>query len=430
VSALDVVLLAGLLLGFALVSRRLAGSALTAAIVFVAGGLVIGTEGFDLLDLAVGSAELRLLAELTLALLLFSDAAGLDTDRLRRQAAFPLRLLGVGLPLTIVLGSVTAIVMFPDLVVFEAVALAVLLSPTDAALGQAVVTDRRLPSVVRQGLNVESGLNDGICVPLLLAAITFAELEEAPSFEGSVLISLVEELLVAVVVGLLVGLVVAWLRNRAVNRGWIADSWLQMVPLLTALAAYAITVDLGGSGFIAAFVAGLAYGRAVGAVAHHDKELTEDLGELLSGATFVIFGAAMVGPAVPGLDLATVGYAVLSLTVLRMLPVAVSLLGTGARLPTVAVAGWFGPRGLATIVFALTLVEDSGLEGTQRIVQVATVTVLLSVLAHGLTAPWLVGRYARWFDDLRTSLSFETEQVEVRPTRSRGTAASPTKRRP
>lgn len=425
-SALDVVLLAGLLLGFAFVSRRLSGTPLTAAIVFVAGGLVIGTEGLDLVDLGIGSAELRLLAELTLALLLFSDAAGLDSERLRHQAGFPIRLLALGLPLTIVIGSVAAIVMFPDLVVFEAVALAVLLSPTDAALGQAVVTDRRLPSMVRQGLNVESGLNDGICVPLLLAAITFAELEEAPSFDGSVLVGLVEELLVAVVVGLIVGVGVAWLRNRAGRHGWIADSWLQMVPLLTALAAYAVTVDLGGSGFIASFVAGLAYGRVVGAAAHLDKELTEDLGELLSGVTFVVFGAVLVGYAVPGLDLAAIGYAVLSLTVLRMLPVALSLLGTGAQLPTVAVAGWFGPRGLATIVFALTIVEDSGLDGTPRIVQVATVTVLLSVVAHGLTAPWFVGRYARWFEDRRGSLTFETEQVEVRPTRGRRKAADHT----
>ncbi len=417
-STLDVVLIGGVLLGFAFVSRLLAGTALTAAIVFVVGGVAIGPEGLDLLDVSVGSSELRLLAEITLALLLFSDAAGLDTDRLRRQAAFPARLLALGLPLTIVAGSVTAVLVFPELVPFEAVALAVLLAPTDAALGQPVVTDRRLPSMVRQGLNVESGLNDGICVPLLLAAIAFAEVEETPSVNG-VLADFVAEIVIAVAVGVVAGLVVALLRRGSARRGWIDDSWVEVVPLVTALAAYAVTDDLGGSGFIGAFVAGLVYGRVVRGEAHHDKELTQDLGELLSGVTFVFFGATMVGTAVSGLDLATVGYAVLSLTVLRMLPVAIALVGTGARLPTVAMAGWFGPRGLATVVFALTLVEDSGMGGTQRIVQVATVTVLLSVFAHGPTAPWLVARYARWFDDHRAELTFETAHVDVRPMRSR-----------
>jgi sodium/hydrogen antiporter len=422
----DVVLIGGAMLGFALVSRRLAGTALTAAIFFVLAGLVIGTKGLDLLEVEVGSSDLRLLAEITLALLLFSDAAGIDTKQLRRQAGFPVRLLAVGLPLTILAGSVTAAAMFPDLVLFEAVALAVLLSPTDAALGQAVVTDRRLPSTVRQGLNVESGLNDGVCVPLLLAAITFAELEEAPSFSGHVVASLIEELLIAGVVGLVVGLGVALLRNRAERAGWMAESWLQLVPLLTTLVAYAVTVDQGGSGFIAAFVAGLVYGRVVGSASHGDKQLTEDLGELLSGVTFLLFGAASVGQAVSGLDVATIVYAVLSLTVIRMLPVAISMFGTGARLPTVAVAGWFGPRGLATIVFALTLVEDSGLQGTQRIVQVAAVTVLLSVLAHGVTAPWFVGRYARWFEAHRADLTFETQEAAaVRPTRSRWAGTPP-----
>ncbi len=419
-SASDAIIVGGTVLAFAFVSRRLAGTAVTAAIVFVGAGIAAGTEGFDLLDLQVGSSDLRLLAEATLALLLFSDAAGLDTERLRREAGFPIRLLALGLPLTILAGSVTAAFMFSDLLVFEAIALAVLLAPTDAALGQAVVTDRRLPSVVRQGLNVESGLNDGVCVPLLLAAITFAELEEAPAFDGALVVELVEELLIAGAVGAVAGVVVGWLRNESVRRSWMTERSGLLVPLLTTLVAYAVTADLGGSGFIASFVAGLAYGRVVGAAAHGDMELTEDLGQLLSAVTFVLFGAVMVGVGISGLELSTVVYAVLSLTVLRMVPVAISLLGSGARLPTVAVAGWFGPRGLATIVFVLTVVEDSGLAGTPRIVDVAVVTVLLSVVAHGVTAPWLVGRYARWFDANRSKLTFETEHVApVRPTRSR-----------
>jgi NhaP-type Na+/H+ or K+/H+ antiporter len=419
-SASDAIIVGGALIAFALVSKRLAGTALTAAIAFVVVGLVVGTEGLDLLDIDVGSSDLRLIAEVTLALLLFSDAAGLDTDRLRRETGFPLRLLAVGLPLTIAAGSLTAVLMFPDLIVFEAITLAVLLSPTDAALGQAVVTDQRLPSVVRQGLNVESGLNDGVCVPLLLAAVTFAEIEEAPSFDGQVIVELIEELLIAGTVGIAVGALVGLLRDESVRRDWMTASWRLLVPLVTTLVAYAITVDLGGSGFIASFVAGLTYGRLIGPDVHDDCGLTEDLGQLLSAVTFVLFGAVLVGRGISGLELSTVAYAVLSLTVLRMAPVAISLLGSGARAPTVAVAGWFGPRGLATIVFVLTIVDESGLAGTQRIADVATVTVLLSVVAHGLTAPWLVGRYARWFEANRPNLRFETAHVaHVRPTRGR-----------
>jgi NhaP-type Na+/H+ or K+/H+ antiporter len=179
------------------------------------------------------------------------------------------------------------------------------------------------------------------------------------------------------------------------------------VPLVATAVAYVVTVDAGGSGFIGAFVAGLAYGRSVGADAAHDKELTAQLGELLSAVTLLLFGAVMVGRGLGALDWQTVVYAVLSLTVLRMAPVALSLVGSGARRPTVLLAGWFGPRGLATIVFTLIIVEESGLPGTQRLTDVATVTVLLSVFAHGLTAPWLVRRYIAWFERLRPELPFE-----------------------
>lgn len=404
----DALLVGSCVLGYALVSRRLAGTPVTAAIVFVTLGLAIGSEGLDLVDLAPGSSTLRLLVEVTLALLLFSDAAGLDARRLAREAALPVRLLGLALPLTIVVGSLVAVAMFPDLLVFEAVALAVLLAPTDAALGQAVVSDPRLPSVVRQGLSVESGLNDGVCVPLLLAAVTFAELEEAPGLDGGVLVDLVHELLIAGVVGIVGGLVVGWLRNRAASRSWISHGWLPLVPLVVTATVYPVAVDLGGSGFIASFVAGLAYGRLVGPDARDDTQVTEDLGGLLNAVTLVLFGAVMVGQGMSDLDGRTVVYALLALTVLRMLPVAISLIGSGARRPTVLLAGWFGPRGLATIVFALTIIEDSGLTGTSRIVQVATVTVLLSVYAHGLSAPWLVSKYSAWFRANDQELTFET----------------------
>jgi NhaP-type Na+/H+ or K+/H+ antiporter len=412
-SGSDVALISATLVAYALVSRRLSGTFVTAPMVFVTSGFLLGSEVLDLFETPVGSAELRLLAEVTLALLLFTDASALDTRRLARERSMPIRLLALALPLTIVLGALIAVVAFPDLVVFEAVALAVLLAPTDAALGQSVVSDTRLPSVVRQGLNAESGLNDGICVPLLVAAVTFAELEEAPSFNGEIVVDLVEELAIAIGVGIVVAVLVAFVMKRSAERGWMEERWGQIVPLAATAAAYTVTVEMGGSGFIAAFVAGLVYGRLLGASAHESTALTEDLGQMLSAVTFVLFGAVVVGRGVPDLDLATIVYALLSLTVVRMVPVAISLLGSGARRETAAFAGWFGPRGLASIVFALTIVEESGLAGTRRIVDVATTTIVLSVFAHGLTAPWLTEKYVGWLSAHRDELTFETQDVEI-----------------
>ncbi len=299
---------------------------------------------------------------------------------------------------------------------FEALILAVLLAPTDAALGQAVVSDQRLPSPIRQGLNVESGLNDGICVPLLFADLAMAELEQRPSFDGQIVIDLVKEVGIATVVGVVVALISGAILVHATRRGWMEQHWQQVVPPASAALAYVATDKLGGSGFIACFVAGLLYGRIVGRHAHENTAFSEEVGQVLSACTFFVFGALVIADAIPHLDLATVLYAVLSLTVVRILPVAIALVGSGAARPTMAFAGWFGPRGLATIVFMLTIVEESGLHGTPRIVQVATFTALLSVFAHGITASPLTNRYVRWFSTQRGHLNMETAEVTTQVT--------------
>ena len=416
-SGWDLAIIAGVLVGYGAVSRRLRGTVITAAMVFITAGYLLGTEGLDVLRGAIDAESVRTLAEETLALVLFSDAAGLDTRALARESSVPVRLLGIGLPLTIALGAAIAVPLFPGLGVFEALLLAVLLAPTDAALGQAVVSDRRLPSPIRQGLNVESGLNDGVCVPLLFATLAMAELDQRPTFDGHILVDLLEEVGVATVVGGVVAIGIAVLAVRATRRGWMEGHWQQVVPLATAAIAYVAATKLGGSGFIACFVAGLLYGRVLGEEAHATTALSEELGELLSAATFLIFGAAVIGAAITRLDLATVVYAGLSLTIVRMIPVAAALLGSGARGPTIAFAGWFGPRGLATIVFMLTIVDQSGLTGTPRIVQVATFTVLLSVFAHGVTASPLTARYLAWHAERAEPLTMEAAEVPtlVRP---------------
>ncbi len=408
------------LIAFAAVSGRLRGSAFTPAILFAGVGFLLGNEVFDTMDAGIAVGDIRLLAELTLALVLFSDASSLDARRLSHEAGFPSRLLGIGLPLTIIFGAGVALWLFPDLLFFEAIVLAVLLAPTDAALGQTVVSDKRLPSRVRQGLNVESGLNDGVCVPLLFAAVAFAELEEAPTFEGEIIVDLVKEIGIATVVGLVVALAVGFVVAASKRRGWLDEAWAQVVPLAAAAVAYTTTAELGGSGFIAAFVAGLVYGRRLGAATTASTtRLMEEVGGVLSAVTFFVFGAILIGTGVKDLDLTTVVYAVLSLTAVRMVPVALSLIGSGADRPTMAFTGWFGPRGLATIVFMLTIIEESNLAGTDRIVQVATITVLFSVVAHGASAPWLTERYVRWMSNNGQSSEPPSEDDEAPVTQAR-----------
>jgi len=412
VNGWDLAIVGAVIVLFAVVSRRLDGSVVSPAMVFVAGGLLFGNDGLGLFTVLPDDIDVRRFAEITLALVLFTDASALDTGVLRREAAMPTRLLAIGLPLTIIVGTVLALPVFPQLGLFEALALAVLLAPTDAALGQTVVSDERIPSRIRQGLSVESGLNDGICVPLLFAAIAMAELQEAPSLDREIIIDLVKEVGIAGIVGAVVAVAVVLLTRASQERGWISDQWIQVVPLAAVAVAYPATVELGGSGFIAAFVAGLVYGRLFSR-ASETVLLIEETGDVLSAATFFLFGAVVVGQFVTDLDAATVGYAVLSLTVVRMGPVALSLVHSQAAPRTVAFAGWFGPRGLASIVFMLTIVEEANLPGTATIVQVVTVTVLFSVVAHGMTASPLTNRYVTWCDQRRTELAFESQEVDM-----------------
>jgi sodium/hydrogen antiporter len=395
VSGFDLAIVAVVLGGYALVSGRLSSGPLSGPILFTAAGVVVGTSGLDLLGVGEDVESIQLLAEVTLALVLFGDASRLDLRRLRRELAFPARLLLIGLPLSILIGAAVGAVVFPGLLLAEALVLAVLLAPTDAALGEAVVSDRRLPSRLRQALNVESGLNDGICVPLLFAAIALAEIEARPSLRGQVLVDLAEEVAIAVGVGVAVAAVAAVAFQRASRRGWVEARWSRSVPLVVVALAYVCTAELGGSGFIACFVAGLVVGALLGDATEDAIELVEESGVLLSGATFFLAGAVFVGPLLGRLTVPVLVYAVLSLTLVRMVPVAVALVRSGADLPTMAFAGWFGPRGLATIVFALTVVQEADLAGGSTVLDVAGVTVVLSIVAHGLSAPGLTERFVR-----------------------------------
>ncbi|MEU5715376.1 cation:proton antiporter [Streptomyces sp. NPDC020403] len=413
-SAWTGVAVAAVTAGYALFSRRLATTVVSAPMVFTGIGVAIGPLGLDLLTLERDAGPVRTLVEAALTLVLFTGAMSVDRRDLRLGRFLPSRLLGIGLPLTIGAGWLLAWPLLPGLSVWEMALLGTVLAPTDAALGKTAVSDSRVPPLVRGGLNVESGLNDGMALPffvLFLAALpgTTASQEGAAGVFWRALV-------LSTAGGLAVGVLGGWLLRRSRARGWITDDWRQTFVLAVAMGAYTLAVVIEGSGFIAAWVAGFAFGVSLrrrepagapagrpsdspaGApgVADDSADLAGRLAELLASLSFLVFGAVLLGPALEGLDWRIVTYAVLSLTVVRMLPVALSLTRSGLALPTVAYLGWFGPRGLASVVFGLLLVEEH-VPGVQLLGRVIAVTVALSILLHGMSAVFLAAQYGAWY---------------------------------
>ena len=304
---------------------------MTPAMVFVSIGVLLGPHVADAIGAPPSSDTVRTLAEATLAVVLFTDAARINLRTLRREYGLPVRLLGIGLPLTVVAGALVAAVLLPGISLAEAFVVAVVLAPTDAALGQAVVSDPGLPARIRQGLNVESGLNDGICVPLLIVFIAAADVELTNLGVSGAVKVVAEAIGYGVGAGVVAGALAAAIVTAGRRRAMIAERWLQAVPVAGAAFAYGTADALHGSGFIAAFVAGIVFGALAGAAAGDATRLGEELGDLLGGVTFLVFGAVMLGPALASLTWSAAAYACLSLTVIRMVPVALALLGSGAR---------------------------------------------------------------------------------------------------
>ncbi len=425
--ALAIVALA--LLAVAAVSRRLSGTPVTPAMLFVTIGLLVGPRVLDGVDLSSGSSTVRALAEATLALVLFADASRIDLRELRREVGVPLRLLGFGLPLTIALGALAAAAIFDQLTIGEALILGVILAPTDAALGQAVVTEPSVPARIRQGLNIESGLNDGICVPLLFAAVAAADVESNISSGRRAATLVLEEIGYGAIGGVAAGLLIAVIVIQAGRRDLITGPWRQVIPAAGAALAYGTASALDGSGFIAAFVAGIVFRALLGRDPGNLNLLTEEVGGVLNGVTFLLFGAILLGPALGDLSWKLVLYALLSLTIVRMLPVAIAMWRSRAQVPTLGFLGWFGPRGLASIVFALIVIEESRLPQEQTIVLATYLTVAVSVFAHGLTAAPLAERYARWYRAHPRDEAPAMEGAPAEVTRARGPIASPTSSR-
>lgn len=405
---IELLIIAVAVFGYALVSKRLARSPITAPMAFTTIGLIVGTGGLGWFDVAIENETTTILVEATLVLVLFTDAIRINLRKLRSQAALPGRLLGIGMPLTIAAGTLAATVVVPGLSLVEAALLAAVLAPTDAALGQAVVSDKRLPVKIRQTLNVESGLNDGIAVPVVTVLLAIA-IAESPGEAGDWVTLAFQEVGFGVLAGVGIGALGGWLLDRRSAADQVEGIYRQLAAISIAVAAYGLAGLLGGNGFIAAFTAGLAFGHVARDHCKGVQDFSEDEGELLSAITFVIFGAVLAGPVLGSLTWQVAAYATLSLTVVRMVPVAVSMIGSGTFFETRLFLGWFGPRGLASILFALLVVEDLETAAGRTIFAVAVWTVLLSVFVHGVTAlPW-AGR-------LSARLNAETEPMpEMEP---------------
>jgi len=354
--------------------------------VFTIVGLVVGPVGLGWLQPELDNQALRTLADITLALVLFIDAANADLGVVKRTLVIPRRMLILGLPLTIALGFGAGLVVFDQLSLFAVAILATMLAATDAALGKAVITNKAVPSRIREGLNVESGLNDGICVPILFLFIALALGADTGGSSAAFAIKLVaQEVGIGLVVGLGLTAVGARILKFCWNRGWITEIWLQLPVVALSLACFAVAQTLHGSGYVAAFVGGLLFGSYPTSVKHGLLVGAEGTAETLALVTWVMFGSAVVGQSLGFFSWQVVVYAVLSLTIVRMLPMFVSLTGSGESTTSKLFLGWFGPRGLASIVFAI-IVLNSGVEGGGVLAMTVVCTVTLSIFAHGLTA--------------------------------------------
>ena len=378
---------------YSLVSGRLERTVVTAPIVFT----VLGMVAFPVFRLRWDAAADRglflTLAELGLVMLLFTDASRTSLEVLKDISGLPFRLLSTGMLLTMLLGALAALVLFRELSIWEAGILAAILAPTDAGLGQVIVSSPRVPMKIREALNVEAGLNDGLSVPFLLFFIALAG-TGAESHDARLLQFVVEQLGFGALIGVAIGLVGGFLIGLAQRKGWMTGSWQRLgvvaLPLLCALASEAVDASM----FIAAFVAGLAVQIGFKKAGQHSVEFAEESGQLLNLVVFFLFGL-FVAKAWGQFEPSHFVYAALSLTVVRMAPVALALVGTGLSRATVLFMGWFGPRGLASIVLGLVYFEKAHGAAHLTVTLAVMATVLLSIFVHGLSAKPGIELYAR-----------------------------------
>ncbi len=380
---------------YGIFSARLSNSIISAPMIFTLAGLAVGGAGLGIVEIDIDNHVLEGFGELTLGFLLFADAASTNSRKLAENTRIPRRLLLISLPLTILVGTVFAIWIFPDLAWQEAALIAAILAPTDAALGLAVVSSKHVPERIRQGILVESGLNDGLALPavLLFAALSFSMMETEGQNLGYWLRFAVQQIFVGAFVGAGIGAVLGKLVHYADGKEWISHSFRNLTCIGVAILTLFCAHLAGGNGFIAAFVGGLAFGSFCSRRAGSLTNFVEEEGQLFSLIIFFFFGAVLLPAAFLHVTTLCFIYALLSLTIIRMAPTAISVAGLKLKWPTIGFIGWFGPRGLASILFLLIAVEDEEMGRLTEIERVIYITVFLSILLHGATA----APFSKWF---------------------------------
>jgi NhaP-type Na+/H+ or K+/H+ antiporter len=398
-----------------LISRRLERTIITAPMIFTIAGMVLFSVAPVIVERETHTETILLISEIALVLVLFTDATRIGLRAVTKSENLTDRLLGIGMPLTIIVGTIMGKLLFTGLTIWEAAILATILAPTDAGLGQVVVNSRLVPVRIRQALNVEAGLNDGLSMPFLMLFISLA-LVSHPLQNPDWFIFTVKQVVFGVLVGLLFGWLGGWLMGKAEQRGWMAESLGQLSLLAVAFLAWGAAGQIGGNGFIAAFVAGLAVKRGFEDAGDQALEFSEAWGQILVAFVFFIFGM-IAASRLGNIGARVVLYAILSLTLVRMLPVAIAMIRTQLKPATVVFMGWFGPRGLASIVLSLVYLEqEAALPGEKLIILGIIATVLLSIFAHGISASPGIKLYARQIEGLPDDAPEYREVVEL-PTR-------------
>ena len=393
---------------FAIVAKRLSTTMVTAPMVFLAlgGGLAL-TGWFD--RGAVGES-LHIVAEVSLIVLLFFDASQTDLKALKKHHLWPKRMLLIGLPLAVVIGTIAASMFLPDWPWFALALIAALLAPTDAAFGQSVISNKDVPERVRRGLTVESGLNDGLALPIILL---FASLtgEAVDGDARNWIMFGLGQVVLGPLAGLFVGFAGAKLMMLASDREWTAPIFEGISSLAVAGAAYLLAGEIGGNGFIATFIAGLTFGNMVRGRFDFVFEFTDGEGQLLMWAAFFMLGLGLLPEAIGELTLWMFAFIMVSLLIVRPVSIWLSLLWTDTSYPTRLFFGWFGPRGLATALFALLILPQIGGTYAQTIMAVAINAVWISALLHGASAAPL----GKWFGRIMQREDMEAEHRTMPP---------------
>jgi len=393
---MSIIIITLVVLGYGYYSKYLSSLNISGPMVFTAIGILLSPIGFNLVEVNINNELVTIIAEIALIIILFSDASGLKLKKLKLEWGIPFRLLFIGLPITILLASVMAEVIFPQEATIYLVLMALLLAPTDAALGKAVVADKRVPQKIRDSINIESGLNDGIVFPVLLGVIAIITAEQATTSETHWLVYVAQQVIFGAIIGTIVGYLNAKLSLSTIGKDRVESAYKNLIPIAIAIFSYYVAEYFGGNGFIAAFFSGMFLGNYNDALRENVENFVESESELLILISFMVFGLTFIPATIDFWTFDVLLYSLLSLTLLRMIPVAISLIGSKLNFATVLFIGWFGPRGIASILYVLIVVNEViSIKTHETIYAVVTLTILLSIFLHGISAKPLVALYGK-----------------------------------